>query len=186
MKIPKEVLVWKFGNVTNKLKSNNNYENNQGYNLTCATNKQYLIWKKGMLSINLQYSSEVQNKYHFQVPDNKQREILTGEPVAMAIGMGEAFLYYGKQRFGINLKWSTTPLYQWRIYTASGEKNEKIRAGTVCALVNVEVDPDPDFLVFLEKHVPKVIDLGWTTSPTWSQSYLGALKTINEYRKEIF
>ena len=35
MEIPENVLVWKFGGKSGNLKSDNNYLNNQGYNLLC-------------------------------------------------------------------------------------------------------------------------------------------------------
>ena len=101
----------------------------------------------------------------------------------MAIGMGEAFLRYGKQRFGINLKWVSEPLDEWRIFDASGEMGRPISSDSYYALINVKVDPKPDFLVYLDKHMPKVINLGWTSSPTWIESYEGVLKTAADYGK---
>lgn len=173
MEIPHEVLVWTFGGMDGALRSTNHYQNNMGYNLHCATNNKYLTWQTGMLSINLEYSASPQNKYHFSLPDGSEREIRSGEPVAMAIGGGEAYLYYGEQTVGINLKWAQKPQFEWRIL-GPGDLGEPIQVGSPCALVNVKVRPDPDFMVFLEKHMPKVVDLGWTTSPTWCESYGGA------------
>ena len=182
MKIPDEVLLWKFGNGSGNLRSNNHYQNNQGYNLYCKQNKQYLIWDTGQLSINLAFSSSVQNKYHFQLPDNKERDILTGEPVSFANGMGESFFRYGSQRIGINLKWTSEPLAQWRIFDATGELGKPIAVGGYYAMVNVNVDPAPDFLVYLNKHIPKVVDIGWTTSPSWIESWASAFKIISQLK----
>jgi hypothetical protein len=36
----------------------------------------------------------------------------------------------------------------------------------VVAVLNVNVKPTPDFLVYLDRH-PGVADVGWTTSPNW-------------------
>ena len=185
MKIPEEVLLWKFGAKSGNLKSENHYINNEGFSLYCKTVKKFLIWKQGMIGINLAYSSATQNKVHFHLPDNKERDILTGEPVSLAIGMGEAFLRYGKQRVGINLRWTSEPGDEWRIYDESGEKGKTIVTGKYYALANIKVKPDPDFLVHLEKHMPKVVDLGWTTSPTWKESWIHAFKALNDIRKEI-
>jgi hypothetical protein len=165
--VPAEVVVWTFGGLAGNLRSENNYENNQGYSLHCETNGEYLIWEKDQLSVNLGFDSKPQTKVHFHLPDGTEREILSGELVAFGIGGGDAYLYYGQQRFGINLKWSKKPLYQWRILRADGQLDAPISVGTQCTLYNEKVDPDPDFLIHLEKHAPRVVDLGWTSSPDW-------------------
>ncbi|MDB5297901.1 MAG: hypothetical protein JWO31_3884 [Phycisphaerales bacterium] len=183
MEIPSNVVLWTLGGLAGNLKSTNHYENNKGYHLKCKTNNKYLIWEKGQVSVNLDFDAAPQTKVHFHLPDGKEREILSGEPVAFAIGMGEAYLHYGSQPFGINLKWSTAPVHEWRVFGANGKKGQPIPTGAPCALVNDKVEPDADFLVFMEKHAPKVADLGWTTSPDWlknlaNKAATGVVKAI--------
>jgi len=167
MDIPSAVVLWKFGGVGADLTSENNYQNNKGYRLKCTANNKYLIWDKGQLSVNLAFNNEPQHKYHFHLPDGKERVIRSGETVAMGIGLGDSYLYYGHQRFGINLKWSKKPVYQWRIYGADGKAGVPLKTGTTYALLNEAVDPDPDFMIFMDKHVPRVVPLGWTSTEDW-------------------
>ncbi|MDZ4755080.1 MAG: hypothetical protein SGJ11_11375 [Phycisphaerae bacterium] len=167
MNIPSAVVLWKFGGVGADLRSENNYQNNKGYRLKCTANNKYLVWDKGHLSVNLAFSNEAQHKYHFHLPDGKERVIRSGETVAMAIGSGEAYLYYGHQKIGINLKWSTKPVYQWRIYGADGKAGVPLKTGTTYALLNEAVEPDPDFMIHMNKYLPGIVPLGWTSTKDW-------------------
>jgi hypothetical protein len=163
--IPNEVLSWKLGAKAGNVRSQNTYETNTGYSLYCASNNQYLTWGKQDLGINLVYqSSEIDKKIHFVLPDDQEREILTGEPVAFGIGGGESWLRYAERSVGINLKWSSDPSYEWRLFDASGEKGRPIAAGSPVAICNTNVKPTADFMIYLSR---PGADVGWTTSPGW-------------------
>ncbi|UKT64508.1 hypothetical protein [Pedobacter mucosus] len=166
MKINEEVVMWKFGGRSGNLKSNEHYQNNQGYSLYCKENRQFLIWERGQLSINFNFSNTSQQKFHLSLPDNQEREILTGEPFALGNGGGDPYLRYGKQNFGINLKWVAEPLYEWKIFDASGVAGKPISLSSYYAIYNTKVKPSADFLIFLEKYYPRVVDLGWPSSPS--------------------
>jgi hypothetical protein len=69
--------------------------NNTGYYMFCRTNNNYLTWKKVPVGINLAFITDPGvKKTHLKLPDNQERDILTGEPFALGIGGGEAFLRY--------------------------------------------------------------------------------------------
>lgn len=177
IEIPKSVLCWKLGAIAGNLKSTNNYQNDKGYNLYCSKNKKYLIWKKQPFGINLDWGNKTQRKVHFHLPDDKEREILTGEPFALGIGGGEAYLRYADRTLGINLEWSKEPAYEWKFYSAKAEKGKPIPAGSLVAIFNTEVEPDPDFLIYHDRPQPGVADVGWTTSPGFWDSLLTAVET---------
>jgi len=185
MDIPKEVVVWTFGGLGGNLRSENNYENNKGYHLKCSTNNRYLIWEKGHVGINLDFDSQPQSKFHFSLPDKKERDILCGESVAMAIGGGDAFLHYAKRTFGINLDWAKNPVNQWRIFADGVATGDPIPTGAKCAILNDKVEPDADWLVKFNHHTPGTAELGWTTSPDWQKDLTDAVKKkIKEAAKE--
>lgn len=164
--IPTEVVTWKLGGKPGIVRSQNSYQTNTGYNLFSKSNNKYLTYGKQSVGINLVYSaSPSDKKIHFVLPDGKEREILTGEPVALGIGGGEAFLRYQNRPVGINLDWSVNPSYEWRIYGASGEKGKPISTEQYIAIGNVNVKPERDFMIFLKR--PAAVDLGWTSSPGW-------------------
>jgi hypothetical protein len=176
--IPSEVVVWRFGGKTGNLKSQNTYVTNGGYNLFCNTNKKYLTYGKEPIGINLVWANGNDKKIHLRLPDNKEREILTGEPVALGIGGGEAFLHYGERTMGIDLNWEQNPFFEWYICGADAQKGKPISEGSFYAIVNSKVKPNPDFLVYLDR-IPGQADVGWTTSPNWPGK---VLSDIDKYK----
>jgi hypothetical protein len=64
-----------------------------------------------------------------------------GEPVALRVRRGGDgnYLRYSKRDYGINLNWSSTPVYEWRV--KGGQDGQPVKAGDVIALVStVEKD----------------------------------------------
>jgi hypothetical protein len=163
IQVPATVMAWQIGKDAANVQSWNNYKDNQGYSLLCLANNKYLTWQKVPIGINLNYVSEPSNKVHFRLPDNAEREILSGESVALGIGGGEAFLKYHTRDIGINLAWSQDPKFEWRIF--AGEVGTPIPENTAVAIFNDKVEPEPDFLVFFNRLPAAGTDIGWTTSP---------------------
>jgi hypothetical protein len=173
--IPEKVLVWNFGGKPGNLRSQNNYADNGGYNMLCRGNNKFLTWKTVPLGINLDYVSDAGvKKTHFALPDKQEREILTGEPIALGIGKGEAYLRYAHRTIGINLEWSQNPVYEWRIFDSSAEKGKPIATDSWVAIVNDKVEPSADFLVYLDRDPMGVADIGWTTSPDFWEGVFDA------------
>jgi hypothetical protein len=162
--VPEAVRVWRIGVDQANVLSWNNYTDNQGYHLFCITNGMYLTWEKQPLGINLGYKAAGDNKTHFRLPDGQEREILSGESVALGIGGKPAFLCYGERDVGVNLNWCDNPKYEWRIFGADSELGKPIPENTPVALLNDKVQPDPDFLINFSRP-PGMADVGWTTSP---------------------
>jgi hypothetical protein len=171
IEVPEGVRVWKIGHDSANVRSWNNYRDNQGYNLFCQTNGKYLTWGKMPLGINLCFVDDARlQKTHFRLPDGIERDILSGESVALGIGGGEAFLRYASRDVGINLRWSAEPIFEWRIFGANNQPGTPIAENSPVALVNDRVSPAPDFLVHLERP-PGMADIGWTSSPTfWNRA----------------
>jgi len=167
--IPDKVVVWAFDGRPGNLKSQNNYStdhNGNGYNMHCQTNNQFLSYEKQSVGINLGYTNSAgEHKIHLRLPDGKDREILSGESVAFGIGGGDAFLKYAHRTIGINLDWAKNPVFEWRVYTRTGEKGKPLPIGEPVAVINDKVEPTADFLVYLDRPVGG--DVGWTTSPDW-------------------
>jgi len=168
IKLPSQVVCWTHTGKPGNLRSQNEYDPNHpdGYSLHCATNNQYLTYGKVPLGINLAWANDGKDKkLHLELPDKKVRDILTGEAFALGIGGGEAFLKYGERKSGINLNWSKSPIFEWRMFTVGEAAGKPIGAGTKFAILNDSVEPDADFLVFFNRTVPGETDIGWTSSP---------------------
>jgi hypothetical protein len=163
--VPEVVRVWKIGVDQANVLSWNNYTDNQGYHLFCITNGKYLTWEKVPVGINLNFKAQGDNKTHFRLPDQQEREILSGESVALGIGGQPAFLYYKTRDWGINLDWSVSPKFEWRIFGADSELGKPIPENTPVALLNDKVQPDPDFLINFNRPPGMGSDIGWTSSP---------------------
>jgi hypothetical protein len=185
MQIPEKVKIWKIGTGTANVLSSTNYVDNRGYNLFCQPNGKYLTWKKIEIGINLDFIDDASvKKIHFQVPDGTDRPILSGESIAFGVGGGEAFLKYANRRFGINLKWSAKPIYQWRIFGSNTQIGTPIQENSLVAIVNDKVEPDPDFFIYFDR-VKGMADIGWTSSPDfWDKIKNAAEKVGIEAAKE--
>lgn len=164
--VPEQVLVWKISGKPGNVKAQNKYSAHSGYNLLCRTNQKYLTYVDASAGVNLGYITNAgDKKVHFRLPDNSEREILTGEPFALGIGGNPSFLKYAHRTVGINLEYSTQPVFEWRIYESSSESGKRIATESWIAIVNEKVEPALDFLVYLDR--PAGADVGWTTSPKW-------------------
>src|SRR5690606_21921768 len=109
----------------------------------------------------------------------------TGEKVAFGLGGDPSFLNYTEQRLGINLGFKKSASYEWIIFGESGKKSEVVETGKLYALVNINVKPNPDFLIYLDREIPRTCDIGWTTSPNKLGKILNVAQAINNLRKEI-
>src|SRR5678816_699397 len=177
--IPPEVAIWQLGGKPTAVKSQNSYATNSGFTLYCSANKKYFTWGKEAVGINLVWApTGADKKIHFRVPDGQERQILTGEPVAFGVGGGDAFLRYAHRTAGINLDWSKDPVFEWVFCGADGQKGVPIDGGHMYAMLNLRVEPDPDFFIYLDR-VPGQADVGWTTSPNWPGKVVSA---VNRYR----
>ena len=163
-----KVRVWQFGGKAGNLRSQNRYSTDHGgngYNMLCQTINKYLTYQRHDIGINLSFTTDASlRKTHFRLPDGAERDILTGEKVAVGIGGGDAFLQYARRTWGINLEWGADPVFEWRIYGPTGEKGLLISTGSWVAILNENVIPTPHFLVYLDH---PGANIGWTCSPDW-------------------
>ena len=166
IEVPEGVKVWQIGVDSANVQSWNNFQRNQGYRLFCRTNNKFLINTPQAMGINLGFG-EGQNELHFRLPDGAERDILSGESVALGIGLGKAFLCYSHRSIGINLDWSDA-CFQWRIFGPGG-LGTPIPEDTPVAILNDKVLPNPDFLIPFDQG-PGTGAIGWTSSPGfWGQ-----------------
>jgi hypothetical protein len=182
--VPPEVKVWKIGdNQAANVRSMNNYTANtpNGYNLFCTMNGMFATYVKETAGVNLGYKRAGDRKTHFRLPDGQERDIRSGELVALGIGGKPSFLRYAHRTVGINLEYVSNPVYEWRIF-GDGELGTPIRENTPVALVNDKVEPDPDFLIHYER---PGADFGWTSTPSvWGTIFDWALKVVVELARK--
>ena len=166
--VPEKVRVWKIGDGQANVRSSNHYTNQKGYNLFCTMNRKYLTYVDVNFGFNAGFKAQGDHKTHFRLPDGKEREILSGERVALGIGGSPSFVKYAHRTVGPNLKYYDQPGddgFQWVIFGADSELGRPIPENSPVALVNAKVEPSPDFLVYFKR--PAGADIGWTTSQGW-------------------
>lgn len=183
LEIPAEVLLWQFNGKRGNLRTQNIYRGGDGYNLFCTANRRFLSYVKTGFGINLDFTTNNERKVFLQLKDRAERDIRTGDLVALGVGGSPSFLYYDERVFGINLKYSKSPVYEWRIIGASGELGKPIAMGETVALVNTKVKPDPDFLIYFKR--PAGSDIGWTTSPGWADRFRKAFDIAKKTLKVL-
>lgn len=189
MQVPDEVKQWKICGIDKTsrapVSSWNNYTDNDGSGLFNKVNSKYLTWKKMkwnelLQGIHLNFVPETETtvlyKAHFRLPDGSERPIKSGESIALGIGGGEAFLYYDDRHAGINLKWSSTPHFQWRIW--GDDPSGLITENSWVAIANDKAGPKTaDYLIFHDRSGDKA-DVGWTSTPTGAGALIGSLKSL--------
>jgi hypothetical protein len=163
--VPETVRVWKIGVDQGNVLSWNNYTNNQGYHLFCTTNGEFLTYVDINFGFHIGWKAQGDNKTHFRLPDGQEREILSGEPLALGIGGSPSFVKSASRNVGPDLEYVKDPAYEWRIFGADSELGKPIPQNTPVALLNDKVKPAPDFLVFFKREAGA--DVGWTTSKGW-------------------
>ena len=118
----------------------------EGYNLFCTTIGKFLTYVDVNFGFNAGFKSQGDNKTHFRLPDGQEREILSGESVALGIGGKPSFVNYAHRDIGPNLKYVNDPVYEWRIFGVDSELGRPIPENTPVALVNDKVEPTPTSL----------------------------------------
>ncbi|TCZ61287.1 hypothetical protein [Roseicella aquatilis] len=82
------------------------------------------------------------------------------EPVALANGGDPSFIRYEDRTVGVNLGWSKTPVYEWKVL--GGTPGAPVRTGERVALFNMKAD---ECLIYFDRNAGG--DIGWPTSKRW-------------------
>jgi len=111
-------------------------------NLRSTVNGKYLIYGKRRYGINLVWTAKVKgrhykNSFKFERKNKRDRSPLKyGELVAIHVYRG-GYIKYKKRKWGINLSWSKSPSYQWKI--TGGDNGTQIRyQGNLVGIYNTK------------------------------------------------
>jgi hypothetical protein len=130
------VLVWKVVPGTSAYISTNT-----PYKLFCETNGSYLDYYSRSRGIDLAFNYRLNYRnIKFVKAGNGTGPIRYGDRVAIYVERG-GYLYYCRRTYGINLAYSSTPVYQWEIrnnsYLNSGnQSHEMVPGSATIALYN--------------------------------------------------
>ena len=109
-----------------------------------------LVWRGNTNPKNIRLTRGVE---HDNPSASDHRAIKYREPIAIKVRSG-SYLRYGQRDFGINLKWSDTPIREWEI--RGGDEGEPVKNLSVVSLYNRTIG---DEVVYCTRDFG--IDLKW-------------------------
>jgi hypothetical protein len=143
----------------------------RNYNLKNKNIRRYLQHEKQTWGINLGWtddgSNETGNKvarWFFVRKETNTLPIRFGETIALGNGENPSFIRYEQRTVGVNLGWSDTPVFEWKLL--GGRVGEPVNTQEWIAIFN-EKSEGGECLIYFDRAVGG--DIGWPTSKTWSE-----------------
>jgi hypothetical protein len=154
-------------------------------NLKNSFTRKFLQWEEQTFGINLGWTSDAESatavkvsRWFFTRPTDDSSPIRYGQSVALGYGTSPSYIYYAERTFGINLDWSSTPRFDWKLL--GGKTGEEVRSGDWLALYSQTAQ---DCLIYFDRTVGA--DIGWPGSETWTQVIEDAvMQAIKDHWKE--
>lgn len=111
---------------------------------------QCLAYKKTEYGINLGWAElepgVAAPAFHVLRRNDDGAPVQYGDLVAIAVEPG-GYLTYGEQEYGIDLKWSGSPKFEWRIRGDSPPLGSTVKLGQLVALHNTRIPGGADYLI---------------------------------------
>jgi hypothetical protein len=158
----------------------------RNYNLK---NKQYIKFlqhEKQTFGINLGWTDDATNetgnkvaRWFFVRSGQGDGPIKYGETIAVGNGGSPSFLHYAHRDYGINLDWSQTPVFEWKLL--GGKIGDPVYTQELVAIYNEKPTAGGECLIHFNRTVGG--DIGWPSSKT-VEEVLGD-KLAEELKKAV-
>jgi hypothetical protein len=157
----------------------------RNYNLKNQRTRRFLQWEHQTFGINLGWTDNASpetargvSRWFLARKTADQTPLRYGELLALGNGGSPSFLRYANRTVGINLDWSNTPVFEWKIL--GGPIGRRVSSGQWVAIYNKKAG---DCLIHFDRTVGG--DIGWPSSQTWTDQ-LGDILTglVKEHWKE--
>ncbi len=144
----------------------------RSYSLKGKVPRKYLQSEKQTFGINLGWTDDAEPETAarvsrwFLATRSGDDRVSYGEPVALGVGKPPSFLRYATRDYGINLEWSTEPVYEWKLL--GGAPGDPVQKGEWLAVFNTRAaggDGPGEPLIYFDRTVGG--DIGWPSSKTW-------------------
>ena len=96
--------------------------NARNVNLKNSRERKFLQWEKQHFGINLGWTDDASpetavrvSRWFFTRPADNQSPLRYGEAVALGYGVNPSYVQYAERTVGINLDWSTSPRFEWKL-----------------------------------------------------------------------
>jgi hypothetical protein len=174
-----ELKQWKFSSPAkpSHLLPKSSFEGPAGrnYNLKNKKVRKFLQGEKQAVGINLGWTDDAEPatatnaaRWFFARKGGGDGPLTYGETVAIGSGKKPSFIRHEERSIGINLGWSDTPVFEWKL--AGGPAGDKIDPNVYLAIYNENAS---EFLIFFDRTAGG--DIGWPSSETWGHQLKGEL-----------
>ena len=161
-----------------------------GYTLKCKLNRKFLQYEHQAFGINLGWTDDAEPETARKVarwvfvPQDGGTQLAYGEHIAMGFGKEPSFVRYEERSVGINLGWSKTPVFEWRVL--GGPEGEPVHAGKYLVLFNTRASGTGEALIHFDRTAG--VNLGWPTSKTWGDQAIDLIvsKLKDEAKKAAY
>jgi hypothetical protein len=141
----------------------------RNYNLKNKRVRKFLQHEHQDVGINLGWTDDAEPatakkvaRWFFARDGRDDRPVTYGETIALGLGQKPSFIRYAERDVGINLDWSDSPVFEWKLL--GGKIGETVRAGQWLAIYNEKCD---ECLVQFDRTAGG--DIGWPSSKTWDE-----------------
>ena len=154
-------------------------------NLKNSHTRKFLQWEDQDFGINLGWTDDASpatalrvSRWFFTSPSDDPSPIRYGQSMALGYGTSPSYIHYAERTFGVNLDWSATPRFEWKLL--GGTIGQEVRSGDWLALFNQTAG---DCLIYFDRTVGG--DIGWPDSETWPEVIKDAvMQAIKDHWKE--
>jgi hypothetical protein len=133
--------------------------------------RKFLQHEQQTFGINLGWTDDAEPqterkvaRWFFPRRGHDTQGIRYGEIIALGNGEQPSFIRYEHRTVGVNLGWSESPVFEWKIL--GGKPGELVRTGEWVALFNMRSESHGECLIYFDRTVGG--DIGWPSSKTWS------------------
>jgi hypothetical protein len=161
----KQWMIGSAGTLQPKRKFDGRPERN--FNLRGLKLDKYLQHEEQRFGINLGWTDDASAKtaakvtrWFFARESSDDGALRYAETVALGNGGDPSFVRYENRTVGVNLGWSKTPVYEWKI--VGGTAGTPVQAGQKVALFNEKAN---ECLIYFDRTAGG--DIGWPTSQRW-------------------
>jgi hypothetical protein len=153
----------------------------RSYTLKNRMPRKFLQYEEQDFGINLGWTDDAEPatglrvaRWFFTAPAGVT-SVRYGDKIALANGGGKSFVHYAERTWGINLDWSSSPVFEWQLL--GRPKGTPVSRGEYLAIYNLKTQ---HFWMYFDRNVGG--DIGWDDSKRWG-TLLGekAEQLLREY-----
>lgn len=158
---------------------------NRNLSLKNSRVRKLLQWEHQTFGINLGWTDDAEpatvkkvTRWFLTRRGTSTAPVTYGELLALGYGTSPSYVEYEKRTVGINLGWSDSPCFEWKLL--GGPHGHPVRAGEWLAIYNKKAG---ECLIYFDRSAGG--DIGWPSSQTWTDQ-LGDILTdaVKEYADE--